>query len=409
MNRNYIVASILVLSLVLRLLYVAFADQGRFRHEGLYSDDARQYVTLADALRAGRGFELEGGLTSWRAPLYPSLLAGVRRILPRPVLATRLLQCLLGAALTLVVLLLASRLGGTAAGALAAAFCAVTYELIDLNAYLVTETVFTVLHALSILALVLYRQTQRRRWVVYGGIAMGLAILTRAQPLLFPVLALAWFGLPEDAHRQPMRRRMQHGILFVLVSYLVVSPWTIRNAAVHRAFVPATTELGKLVYQANCASATGGTGGWYKRAVDWTEPPVRDGETEVERSRRMLRAGLHHAATHPGRTLRLVPKKFWNMWRPWTAGSSTMSTVTASTQYLLLMALYGWGLWRLRHRWRSFAILHLPVIYSLALHTILSSTVRYRYPLLPLVMVVAACGICGTQARQAAQHENPAE
>jgi hypothetical protein len=458
-NRNFIIASILVLSLALRLLYVTFADRGRFRNEGLYSDDARQYAALADALRDGRGFELDGGLTSWRAPLYPSLLAGIRRFLPRPVLAARILQCFLGAALTLVVLLLATRLRGTAAGCLAAAFCALTYELIDLNAYLVTETVFALLHAVSILALVLYRQTGRPRWVIYGGVALGLAILTRAQPLLFPLFAMAWFALPTGTARRgaavarrkigqdqldqqdspshpvdpvnPVEKariprtvlrvgetrgrepagltRLRHGLLFAGIAYLVVSPWTLRNAVVHGSFVPVTTELGKLVYQANCTTATGGTGGWYKRAIDWTEPPNRDGDTEVARSRRMLRAGLRYAATHPGRTLRLVPKKFWNMWRPWTAGSSTASTITASAQYLLLMALYGWGLWRLRRRWRSFAILHLPVAYSLALHTILSSTVRYRYPLLPLIMVVAACGICENRMHPAAQHESPTE
>lgn len=394
MNRNFIAGSILILSLALRLAYVAVADGGRFRREQVCSDDAQQYVALSESLEAGRGFALNGEPTSWRSPLYPSILTGVRRFLPRPFLATRVVQCFLGAALVLVALLLASRLGGPLAGVLAAAGCAVTYELINLNAYLVTETVFTLLHSLCILCLVLYRQTARRRWVIYGGFAMGLAILTRAQPLLFPLLALAWFGLPASVGERSGRGHLRRGALFVVVSYLVVLPWTARNAIVHRAFVPVTTELGKLVYQANCPSATGGTGGWYKRTVDWTAPPASASESEFVRSRRMLREGLRYAFTHPARTLGRIPRKFWNMWRPWTSGASAGSTIVASTQYVLLVCLYAWGLWRRRREWRAFAILHLPVVYSIALHTIVSSTVRYRYPLLPLMIVVAACGIC---------------
>ena len=57
----------------------------------------------------------------------------------------RVLQCLAGALLVCQVFVLARLLHGAMAGLLAAAACAVSYELLNLDAYILTEPLYTLL------------------------------------------------------------------------------------------------------------------------------------------------------------------------------------------------------------------------------------------------------------------------
>ncbi|MDA1087986.1 MAG: glycosyltransferase family 39 protein [Verrucomicrobia bacterium] len=377
---------------LLRLCYVLWADEGRYRHEAVYASDAQHYRALAESVAEGRGYRIDGRLTSWRPPLYPFMVAGIMKVVPNPLFATRLLQCLLGGLTCLPIFYLGRRLGGSSTGLLAAGGCAISYELFNLNAYLMTETVFTFLLLSVVSALIAFQQRPGVGIALLAGVVLGLSVLARPLFLLFPVALVPWM-LWTTSDRLPIGRSVVLVCLLLVAAALVVSPWTIRNARVHASFVAVTTDTGKMIYGSNSPSATGGSGGWYSRGVDYRVPPELEGGGEAESSRRLVKAGMAYMVTHPGRTAALVPRKLWNMWRPWVAGASWLSALLAGSFYVVVVALAVTAMVLNRRRWMEWSLIYLVLLYVISLHALLMSTVRYRYPVMPLLMLLAASAL----------------
>lgn len=397
-RERYLLAGCVVLGVLLRLAYMVWADEGRYRQEAAFAADAQQYVDLAGSVATGEGYRLFGGPTSWRPPFYPFVLAGVMKLTDQPLFVMRLIQCLLGGLTCLPVYLVARRLAAGRAALLAAAGCAVSYELFSLNAYLMTETVFTYLVLALVASLVQYQARPSVAGSILAGVLLGLSILARPLFLLLPVVLVPWM-VWIASRTAPVNRAVVQAAVLVAVAAVVVSPWTIRNSRVHGAFVPVTTDTGKMVYGSNSPNATGGTGGWYSRTTDYRIPPELEGGTEAEMSKRLVRAGLDYMVSHPGRTLALVPRKCWNMWRPWVDGASGLSTLLAAPFYVLVVAFAAVGVVLNRRQWIDWSLLYLVLLYVIGLHAILMSTVRYRYPVLPLLIVLAAAGLLGVLTR----------
>lgn len=403
---NFLLLTCVLVAILLRLSYMLWADDGRYRHEAVYASDAKHYASLAESVAEGKGYRLDGRLTSWRPPLYPFMVAGIMKLVPNPLFATRLFQCLLGGLTCLPVYLLGRRFGGSMTGLLAAGGCAISYELFSLNAYVMTETVFTFLFLAVVAVLVEFQHRPGAGTALLAGVVLGLSILARPLFLLFPVALLPWM-LWAARGREPSGRGIVYACLLLAAAALVVSPWTVRNTRVHSAFVPVTTDTGKMVYGSNSPSATGGTGGWYSRGVDYTVPVELEGGGEAESSRRLVKAGLEYMVSHPGRTMSLIPRKLWNMWRPWMAGAGRISTLLAGVFYVAVMALAVTAIVLNRRRWLEWSLVYLVLLYVIALHSLLMSTVRYRYSVMPLLILLAASGLAQVLDSRARRSAHP--
>ncbi len=384
---------IALLALVLRLGYTWFADGGRFRTEGIFSGDGQHYEEMGRSLAAGRGFCLGGHLTSWRSPFYPVYLSTFMRVMPRPLVVARISQCVLGALTCLLAAMLGARLCDRRIGLLAAAACALSYELINLSAYIVTETLFTFL-LLSGLLLFLKSTGRKGRWwmTAAAAVLLGLMTLTRASGLLLPVALGACLLLEAWRNKTPAATGRRVAVLLVVFATTLL-PWIIRNNRVHDEFILLTAEPGKLLYSGYGPTATGGTGGWYRYGVDIHIPPELATGRESEASHRLANAAVDYAMSDPLRAIALAPRKFWNMWRPWVSGASIVSTLAASIFYVpvVLLALISPFVVGKVWRWSLFP-LYGVVAYMAALHVAIIGAVRFRYPLLPLLVVMAcAC------------------
>lgn len=379
-----------VLGLGVRLAYVAWADGGRFRAEQVYAGDAEQYVELARSIADGEGFRMDERLTSWRAPGYPAFVSLWFRCTERPLLVARIAQALLGALLIPMVYALGRRLHGKLAGLLASLAVAGCYELIHMCAYVMTEALFAVLLLALVMLLAAHQRHAGSWWIpTAAGAVLGLANLVRPSLQLLPVLLLPWFLL-VTTEVAAMRGRFARWLVLVGVSAIVVAPWSWRNYRVHGAFMPVTSDTGKVVYGALGPTASGGGGGYYRRGDDYTIPPALDRGSEAEKNKTWTHEGMRYALQHPCRTFALVPRKIWNMWRPWFADTSRASTLAATAFYLPVALLALMGAVRMRKEWRCWSPVWLMFLYTVGLHALLTSTVRYRYPLMPLVILQAA-------------------
>jgi hypothetical protein len=282
---------------------------GHWRGPSLWENGA-----IADALVAGHGFAVPtagGGYepTSWQAPAYPLLLAGLWTLLgkgPTAHLALSLLQALLTASVVVPLGALATRWSGPAAGAAARWLAA----LLPLHAWYSTRLHHTALDlALApwvLLAIVRLRDDPRPRDVVLAG--ASLAALGLVQPVL--LAALGAFALLLAASD---RRRGRATALTLGVCVALLAPWTVRNAFVHGRLVPIKDSLGKELWIGNNPQATGTAylpGGLVPVEETHPAPPG----PEAERFAAMGAAARGWIAAEPGAFAALTARRLLWLW-----------------------------------------------------------------------------------------------
>ena len=165
--------------------------------------------------------------------------------------------------------------------------------LVSVCSELMSECLFTFFILLALWAI---RHRQRWQMLALSGVAIGLAALTRPVGLLI-LPALGLVALCE------IEWKAWRGVAWAgLATAVVILPWTVRNAAVHGAFVPVSTHGGFIVARSNALEpAWRQERGWgIDRAVFEAMP------TEVERDRFWWKQGREFILSHPLAYGRLV-------------------------------------------------------------------------------------------------------
>ncbi len=176
-------------------------------------------------------------------PLYPYFLAALNSVFGS-LLAIKVVQALLGSLLIPAVFRVASVVSGPRAGLAAAGFAAFYPEMIWYSAHFWCETLFLSLVWWAVERLLVADQEDSRRAAMAAGVLFGLAILTRETVLYLLPLGAWWM----------FARRPRRGALAGLVlasSLAVVLPWTVRNWIQFDSFIPVSTGGGLNLYQGN--------------------------------------------------------------------------------------------------------------------------------------------------------------
>lgn len=247
----------------------------------------------------------------------------------------------------------------------------------------------------------------------FAGALMGLAILARPSMLLFPL----FLGLVMCLKRRQIRGWFGNAAVYALAAYLVVSPWTIRNYLVFHAFVPVTSNAGITVY-----GSTGAYDGkclcpFYPVVVAGRDQPkdpliavvskstfrkleklrvLTDPLGEVPRDAVMKRAAIQEIKEHPGRFAILAIKKpfrlWFNLWGDFPI--SAQSYLMAACNIVLLgCALLAFRRTGIDSRFKIIAATML--IYITLVSTGTCAGMRYSYPFMPYVMILAASLVLG--------------
>ncbi len=91
------------------------------------------------------------------------------------------------------------------------------------------------------------------RAIVAAGLAAGVGALTRPGQLFFlPLAALLLFWRAPDG-----RTGTRRALLFIALALVAIAPWTVRNAVVHRQFVPIASSGGVNFWIGNHREAIG--------------------------------------------------------------------------------------------------------------------------------------------------------
>jgi len=386
------------LALAARLAWVGIIQ---FRGGALFGPDAPSYDQLAVSLLEGKGlqkWDYQGLFTdpnraiivrSFRPPLLPILLAGIYSVAGHSYAAARVIMALLGAATCVVVMRIARRLFGPREAAIAGIGAAVYPRLVYYSGEIVTEAPYILLLALTVALLLRAQQAESCLWLwPFAGALMGLATLCRSALLFFPPFACLWVLLVR-----PRKGRAAWEAALVAAGFVAaMAPWWGRNAAIHGRFVPATSEGGFTLWVTNNDRADGGGHCFWP---DDRKP--FDTLSEAEIDARFRNMGLAYIRSHPRRFIELAAAKFVRFWRLWPHASEPsvglLAALVAGATFTPVLLLAIWGTLVTRRSWPQRLLLHLLFGYYTALHMALMAITRYRLPLEPFLIVLAAHGL----------------
>ena len=377
--------------------------------------DARGYDQWAQRLAGG---DWVGTDVFYQAPLYPYFLGVVYAFAGHDLLAVRIVQALIGALSAVLVAMAGARLFSARAGLIAGLGLAIYAPAIFFDG-LIQKSVLDVAFVsvgLAAIAAILTGGQDRRGWWLAVGAATGALSLTRENALLLvAVLGLwTWIGVP---HRR-LGRAAATGA-FALGVALVLGPVVARNYAVSGGIYLTTSQFGPNFYIGNNAAADGsyvplrfGRGSPEYERIDATELAERAaGRTlsPAEVSGYWTSRALAFIRSHPGAWLALQGRKAallinaaemidTESQESHAEWSWPLRALGPLTHFGVLVPLAIVGLWLTwpdrRRLWVLYAIGATFAITTLAFYVF----ARYRFPLVPLLVLFAGAGIAGCAA-----------
>jgi tetratricopeptide (TPR) repeat protein len=372
--------------------------------------DAASYDAWARHIAAGNWL---GSEIFYQAPLYPYFLGGIYAILGDHPLVFRACQALLDALSCVLLADVATRLWGRTAGVLAGGMLAVYAPAIFFDG-LIQKSALDLVLLCALLSLVFrLAEAPRGGLATATGIAAGALMLSRENALVFAACIAIWIALRERS--RPPRAAVLLGA-FVAGMALVLVPVGIRNQVVGGEFHLTTSQFGPNFFIGNNPGAngryrpllTGGGSAAVERrdATELAERAVGRSLTPAEVSRFWANQAIAWIAAEPAAWLRLLALKLAMTW-------DAVESIDTEDQYtvaewslplrisnsifhfgiLAPLAVMGmWVTWRQRERlWLLYGMVAAYTA-SVVLFYVFA---RYRYPLVPLLMLFAAGGIAG--------------
>jgi 4-amino-4-deoxy-L-arabinose transferase-like glycosyltransferase len=190
--------------------------------------DSFEYLQPAYGLLNGQGFDL----ALRRPPIYSLFASLSMGLFGESLAALTFVQHLLGALTVLVTYLLGKALFNRPAAVLAALLVALDSVLLFYEHYVLSESLFTLLLAVTCLAFVRALQLGGARRFFLAGLLLGLAILARpvAQSLIVAMLAAL------ALHQRGLASSWRPALVFLLAIGLLVVPWMVRNKLAYGSF-----------------------------------------------------------------------------------------------------------------------------------------------------------------------------
>jgi len=414
---------ILLLALALRLITNATMDTTSPYLRG--GGDTGWFLAASYTFVTGQqhfnGMFIDPGVLGQPPVFYLAL--GIPQALTDPqtaIVIIRVTQALAGTLAVYFGFRLAQLIGGRLAGMLAALILAIAPALVLESAQIKTETLYIcfVMGGIWLMAEALAR-LRPTRWlqatlgwklwaiVTLGAVLLGLAAMTRAVFILYPVglaAALLIVGGPRRSWRMAM--------LLTAVYVAVISSWTIYNLIAYQRLIVGGNGLSAFIYLGAMGwdgfaevderlGVTGAEGENPEQMMAQAAQSTIFGDLPGYIARRLSEwSGAllqpHGTEYFGGASLRALALDWWRNDRsPAGLGRVTQQDAFGDKLSLYVFHYAGLvlgliGIVLARRQWRASLPAVLFIAYTLAVHLVLLALPRYFLPILPLAWVFAA-------------------
>jgi 4-amino-4-deoxy-L-arabinose transferase-like glycosyltransferase len=391
-KRGWIARLLSPVAIALAALAVRLAFTATMGNRYYFADTA-EYEAAAMQILAGEG----PGASTPRAPLYPAFMAlGFVIGGPGNYVAVRVLQALAGSALVALTAALATRLGGRGAGVVAGVLMAFGPLYVFTSAMLYPTTLYSLLLVASVTAALALAERPRVLPAAGLGLALAAGWLTD-QVMVAPMAAiLAW--LASQVRRHGARLAVQ-GLLVLAVMAAVVLPVVARQ---RQAYGGEAVFMQKAQYVLHWAR-TDSTMAHTRRVR------LGPGEYRPLPARAFLAREAELVRTQPAAYAGDVAAEFVHFFRPVPDRIQTQNRynrphvlIVAALHFVpvMLLALLGLALGRTQAAPR--VLLAAVVFATAAFYAFFFTQTRYRIPVEPFLVVLAALGFARLFPRLAA-------
>jgi 4-amino-4-deoxy-L-arabinose transferase-like glycosyltransferase len=364
------------------------------------------FFVLAQNIAAGNGVSISAG-HAFRVPLYPMFLAAVT-LGHHAFLPVLLAQSLIGAGTVLCAALIARELFGNTAAIIAAVLVAIYPYYVVHDTALQETSLYTFLIALAVLLLLRVRRSGSVLTAAGAGLALGAAVLTRANLAPFALLAPLWLALTGGLHAVPWRRRLRVAVICAGVGMLTVAPWLIRAYQLTGSF-SLSTQNGFFLWLGNNPYTFSR---YPQESIDKSQsvslaalsPQDKDELAARRRNEALVdewfrKKGLDYMGNHPWQTLsnglRKVADAFG--WLP-SPRRSFWPSLAHALSYGPVMIFGLWGMWAGRRHWREHSIFYAQFVAFAAVTAVFFGHTSYR-AYLDVYWIVFAAGVLAAWQR----------
>jgi tetratricopeptide (TPR) repeat protein len=395
-----------LLALMIRLIYLAELRQTAFF--AVVIGDGKEYDRWAQQIASGHWI---GSEVFYQSPSYPYFLAIIFAAAGHHLIVVRVVQAILGANSCVILGHAAKEFFNQRAGIIAALLLAIYPPAIFFDG-LIQKSSLDLFLASAILAVLAKFQRQHTwKWLAIAGLVLGALIVNRENARVFYPILLAWLLL--YFRTEGIRRRLRWAAILTICTAAVLLPIALRNYYVGREFLISTSQLGPNLYIGNHPGAQGSY-----------EPLVAGhGNAEFERSDAKqlaeqaagkplspsqvsdywINVSVDYIRHQPLSWLRLFGRKLLLTFNAREAVDT--ESIEAYSEYSITLRALSWinfglifsiaavGAWLTRAHWRPLALLYAMVVGMALSVAIFYVVARYRYPLVPFIILFAAAAI----------------
>ncbi len=225
-----------------------------------------------------------------------------------------------------------------------------------------------------------------------AGVLAGLTVLTKEVLSLYFLAMGGLFFLAS----QKKKKTLCFAAVFLIAYSLCLAPWLIRTQRIHHRLALLTGSTGLTFYLGNNPSVNPR---WY--GGDWIEgrdtayppdPPREYWTSLVKVDRYYLQKALEFIRTQPGRFFLNTVRKMVRLWYPFYDRASLTTKWLTGIFYAVVMGFALAGVFFSRERWRLLLPFYLLIFYVTVIHGVTIPGIRYRYPVMPVLMLFAGYG-----------------
>jgi len=369
-----------------------FSDEWQFGQEIGY---------IGRSLADGQGFSLLAIPTAKFPPIYSLLIGGAFTIFgvySKVAAVTLFLFQSICAAITAVCLVvIGNHFFGRKEGIIAGLMWILYPSSIFHSAVAIwySELSVTLIFLLIIVAISIERYPFPRRVAYFGGLS-GLLVLTDSTMAIYPALLLLWMLY---VWKVKLWKRIRMAVIWGITAGLVVSPWAIRNWLVLGTPIILKSNFGlELFFGNNSHSSGGGIDKERKLALAALNQKEHTYYNRLQPEHvyysYLKNKALEWIRMNPLIFLQLTAKRVWYFWGKFPSigpdrwsGWSWFQLVWYAP--LFLLALYGF--WCSRDRlWNTVPLWLFLLVYPLPYYVTHVQLYRYRYPVEPFIILLAA-------------------
>jgi len=404
--------AVLAFVLCIGMIYATGRDNDGF-------SDSPDYIAAARMLIEHGSYPAVGGLSFFRAPLYPFFMAMTWIVTGESVFAVKVVQSVLHVVTVLMIFRTAKFLSGSALVATISGFLFAVNPFFLYQASAVqTEALHTFLVTLGLLLLVRMIVSEDGFDLITAaaaGVSFGLAALCKPSALgVGIVLAVVMFAL---CFRR--KKSFAASAVMVVAMYAAILPWSFYNLKTRGEFILINDAGGFALWSGNHSANLRVYEGHFaskeetqqyqdylgkelaaEQIAEWERTGVGyDRLSYKERESLWQQKAIENAKADPGITLRLIFWKLVAYWRPWLSADiySTKGMLISAVMLvpLLVLGLAGMFISLKRQRTRKVVILYVVMLlFVSAVHAIVVSSIRLRLPYVdPFLTIFASIAI----------------